>query len=409
MKRFAYSQFLTWKLKKGEHFLLLGGFTGVGKSYLAKTFAKNEFKHSFYIENFNPEVDIETSLAELPDESVIIIDNINGDKKRIVLFKELSVKFPDLYFILIDSFAREARGSDQSVSAEYIVLYPLTFEEFLLNTNEELYTKFASLKSVSSLDDELNNSLLTAFNNYLITGGMPEVVNEYIDKGLSGRVREIQKRILSNITQSLTSYYKRSEAKNLLSIINLIYPTLIRENSKFRLSDISASRRFISFKGYFRKLQNLNLIYISNTIKDRELDEKSFIIYFFDTGLLGAMGDVPLELYNREFILKNPVTAGLLNNFIACELLSISRSPVDNWSHNTAKIEFVLKGERGLLPIEFKNDESGKLKSLNAFNFYYPGTRLIRVNLDKPDRRGDVSTFPIYLVKTLYRNFIGQS
>ncbi len=404
MKRFAYSQLLNWKSKESDHFLLLGGVTGVGKTRLVSKFANTEFDDHYYHNLEKIEDNFEEKIKLLKSDSLVIVDNLFGNKDLLLYFKKISIKYSNLYFILIDSYAKVGKGKNQSIAVNYLVLYPLSFEEFLFNINSNLYTKLASLKSVQDIDKQFNEDLIHYFNHYIIVGGMPASIEIYQKHGLDfDLIRNSQYDILENIYQKLGAFYKTTEIKNLKKIILSLYPTIIRENRKFKLTDISTSIRFVSFKKYFEILSKLNIIYISPLLKG---DEKSIIIYLFDTGLLGALGNVPEALYDYKTLYTNQITNGLCLNFVASELNSTSSNTFYFWTHNMSKLEFILKKDDNIQPLEVKNDISGKLKSLNVFQKYFPEAKLNRLNLTKPDKKGDVHSYPIYLVKSLYRKFI---
>ncbi|QEN06123.1 ATP-binding protein [Thiospirochaeta perfilievii] len=408
MKRFAYNQLLEWKKMDNSQLLLIGGVPRVGKTGLILQFAKTEFKKYLYYETKSSLIKLQKDVEELESGSLIILDNLNGDKDTLFEVKQLSLKFDNIYFILIDSFAKVARGESRRIQLNYLIIYPLTFEEFLINVNYDLFCKLASINNILDLDKEFNDNILKYFHDYLFVGGMPSVVELYINSGLVyEEIRENQALVFNEILSRIDKFYKTTESKNLIKILRLIFPTLVRENRKFKLSDISISKRFTTFKSYFDILEKLNLVYITRQLKNNinDIDQKSMNIFLFDIGLLGFLGDVPHSLYN-SYLLLNQITVGLLQNFVANELYSTTNKKVFFWNHNMAKIEFVLVNDDYILPIEVKNDLSGKLKSLNTFSSKFDISKKIRLNLSSPEKRADVNIYPIYLIKNLYRKFI---
>ncbi|MGL1892128.1 MAG: DUF4143 domain-containing protein [Spirochaetaceae bacterium] len=410
MNRFAYNQLLQWKNSGNSRFLILGGITGVGKTTLIKEFGDSEFNFNLYIDSSTSDIEFITKeIINLPSLSLVIIDNLNGSRDKLSDINQLSIKFPELYFIIIDSFIKEGRGDTKPLAVKYLVLFPLSFEEFLYNVNIELYKIFATLNNVNDIDINFNNKIMFYFSHYLIVGGMPSVIELYIEKGLKfDEVRQEQKYLLKNIYSNLSNYYKTTDYKNLIKVIQLIYTNLVRDNRKFKLSDISESTRFKSFKKYFTSLENLNLIYISPIIKQKDFkfNENSIITYFADVGLLGAISDIPEVLYLSDGLLSNSILSGICNNYVATELFSSGNIEIYSWIHNMSKIEFLLVRENKVSGIEVKNDSSGKLKSFESFEGYFKDSTKIRLNLTPPQKRGGTEMFPIYLIKSLYRKII---
>lgn len=410
MNRFCYKQLLDWKKSKCGNLLVLGGVPGVGKTRLSIDFAEREFRTYLYVDVKKDRVSDKLNQMSFEEENnLVIIDNVMGNRKLLNEIYLLSCEYKSLYFIFIDSFIKDGYGEKLSIPLSYIILYPMTFEEFLYNCDLELYKELQSVGHIKNIDRRLNEKLLRVFSHFLFIGGMPEVVNIYVQSGLnSDLIRNEQLKIMENLLENLKCYYKTTDYKNLKSIIDVLTENFNRDNKKFKLSDISRSKRFISFRKYFDKLESLNITHKSNCIKgdDINIDEKSFILYFFDIGLLGLLGDVPVELYSTNNLMSNPVSLTLCQNFIANELVSSHVSCLYNWNHNMSKVEFILTAGDEFIPVEVKNDVSGKLKSLESFNHFYSYKRNLRLNSSVYTKKGKVETFPIYIVNILYRSLI---
>lgn len=406
MNRFAYKQLLNWKNCSNNNFLILGGVSGVGKTTLIKDFISREFNKKLYFDMDGKCLKSVSSLIYgLEEFSVVVFDSILGDRTLLKEVFDLSKKMENLYFIFIDPYVKEGKGFHNIISARYLVLNPLSFEEFLFNVDIETFNTLSNIGELKNISSELNSQILNIFVDYLYVGGMPTVVQKYIEDGICDEIRTSQREILNNNYRVLSAYYKKTYFKNLQSIINTVFSTLIRDNQKFKLLDISASKRFTTFKEYFDVLEHLNILHRSYCLKGNrdEIDKRSFILYFFDTGILGLLGNIPYEFYDSKNILNNHILLGLCHNCIANELFSSKLLEIYQWTHNMAKIEFVIKKEEILIPVEFKNDTSGKLKSFDVFNTYVNNIKNIRLNCSTPDRKGDVYTYPIYLINSLVR------
>lgn len=406
MNRFAYRQLLNWKKCSNNNLLILGGVLSVGKTSLIKEFMQREFSNDLYLDMKGVRYEeVIGDIDSLTDYSVVVFDNIWGDRSLLKNVYDLSKKEERLYFIFIDPFVKEGKGYHNIISARYLILTPLSFEEFLFNVNKELFEALSNINSLQDITPDLNNSLLDIYTDYLYTGGMPSVVEIYIEKGICDDIRKEQKRLLNLNYDIISNYYNTASFKNLKKIINTIFPTLNRYNQKFKLTDISPSRRFTTFKGYFDVLEHLNLIYRSYCVTGDsiKIKWKSFVLYFFDTGLLGLIGKVPYKLFKSENLLKEPKILSLVHNSIATEIFSHKVIEVYHWSNNTARVEFLIKRDEHIAPIEIKDDSSGKLKSLDVFRNHYTDIKEVRLNLNLPDKRGHINTYPLYLANNLVR------
>lgn len=404
MNRFVYSRLLEWKKRGSGRVLIVSGVSGVGKSSLVKRFVTRDFE--------NPGIYSNVCLGELSEKTfknsandIFVFDDLGSDIVKLKKIIELQDLFPDKFFIVIDTYIKSKK--DSNISADYLPIYPLSFEEFLFNCHIEYFNSLRELRSLDDIDDKLHLKLNELLFRYLILGGFPAVISDYIDNGLNfNSAREIQNRIIDRIFESLSNNFSWVEAKNAKAIIKLIFTSLTRENKKFKFSDISSSRRYRSLKEYFLIVFENNIAVESFVVKDCLAieDEKSFILYFCDTGLLGALGHVPETLYNNEFMYKNPITLGLIQNLIACEGKSVGLNSSFSWFHNISRIEIIFKKDDKVIPVEVKNYFSGKLKSFESFRKIMNISNNYRVTMEKY-QKGSVTTLPIYIIGSFLRNY----
>lgn len=405
MNRFVYSKLLEWKKRGPGRVLIISGVPGVGKSDLIRKFVDSEYNRYLYNRNCSLNDLLEVAKRD-GEEEVYIFDNIGSDLDKLKAVANLQNLFPDKYFIIIDSFIRKI--SNPGIKADYLVVTPLNFEEFLFNCHLDIFKQLKEIKGLSSIEEELHSKLMEIFSNYLVVGGFPKVVKYYKENGLEyNDIRTIQENIVNCIYSSLDSSFSWVEVKNIKKILSLIYPTLLRENKKFKVSDISTSRRFKALRDFFVYIRNLNLGIYSYIVKDSkiEVDEKTFVLFFIDTGLLGCIGKVPVELYQGDQLLKNPISIALVNNFIACEAKSLGVNNHYSWFHNMSKIEFIFDISNDYLPIEVKDDSSGKLKSFETLNKMLDINKCYRVSIDS-FTQGKVSRLPLYLIGSLLKSKI---
>lgn len=401
MNRFVYSRLLEWKKRGSGRVLIVSGVTGVGKSLLVEKFVLAEFNNGKIYSDVTPEL-LSNNLVK--DNDIVVFDDIGSDIDILNKIINIQHNYPKKFFIVIDTYIRSKK--ETNISADYLPIYPLSFEEFLYNCHLDYFNSLKLLKSLDGINNELHKTLNNLFCKYLIMGGFPAVINNYIEKGFNfNSIREIQYDIIDNLFKSISNSFSWVETKNVRKIIELIFKSLIRENKKFKFSDISASRRFKSLKEFFLIISESNITVESYVVKDdfTEKDEKAFILYFCDSGLLGALGQVPEALYDNKYLFKNPITSGLVQNFIACEGKSMGLNTSLSWLHNMSKIEFIYIKNNKVIPIELKDDSSGKLKSFDSFRKIMDIDNNYRVTMDKY-QKGSVTRLPIYIIGSFLRN-----
>lgn len=403
MKRFLYNQLTKWKERGSGRVLIVSGLPGVGKRDLVEAFCSREFKSCINIKPTNL-YDLSKVVNEDIQEEAIVFHTSTKDinlLKGIINIQEL---YKNKFIIVIDSFIRSFK--EGNIKADYLILRPLSFEEFIYNTNSDLFLRLSDVGSIDSIDPEMNQALGNCFSDYLFVGGMKDAVEAYIVGEESSMIREIQNRLLKKVMSNIEMLFPPVVFKNMKHILELIFPTLIRDNRKFKFSDISVSRRYNSLREYFNLVQECNLVYRSNIVHDSNvsINEKAFILYFFDTGILGAIGEVPRSLYNYKNLLENPITTGIVNNYVSTEMKFYGLKDIYFWSHNLSKIEFLFESRGKLYPMEIKSNSSGKLKSYDSFNKYFKCENNFRFNME--NKKGSVTTLPIYSLGLFVKSLV---
>jgi len=409
MNRFAYTSLLHWK-NSSNNIILLSGIHGVGKTTFALDFARNEFDRFKYINCKNIDCLEQIIDKSLNDQQLLVFDNINGLKKLLYEIYQFSLGGIDCKIIVIDNLLKLPSQNEfpTPIKINYLKLMPLNYEEFLFNVNKALYDDLSKVNNVYHISKELNDRLISVLMDYLIIGGMPEIVDLYIKHGLIfDKIREAQLNILNEIKKILSSNFKKTVYKKLCLVIDNIFPSLMSDNKKFKISNISDSTRFKTFKVYLDILESINLISLQYIIKGecKLIDNKNFILHFFDIGILGAIGCVPVELYNPGNLLINKMSEVICNSFVYNELTSISNSKVLNWVNNLSRIEFILQNKNEIMGIEVKYNSSNKLKSFYSFSNFFPNSKQIRLNFSLPVNNVNIKSFPLYLAKSICRKF----
>lgn len=327
LKRKMYDTLLAWKNKEKKECLLVKGARQVGKTYLIREFGKNEYE-SFIEINFYEQKSLKIifegdktadeiykrlsanipNVKLIPGKTLIFLDEIQkcSDARTALKFLCEDGRFDviasgsllDLSYGKDDDKEVKKVGSIPVGYEKSIMMYSLDFEEFLW-ANGYSDDTISYLKNYFILKEkipyEINNKFESLLREYLVVGGMPEVVVNFIKYKDFTKVQEIQDKILSSYVDDISQHAKGAEKVKVRQCYDSIPRQLARENKKFKYSEIEKKATSRKFGDSVRWLSDANLAYICyNTstpilpLKAYEKDNE-FKLYISDTGLLLAL------------------------------------------------------------------------------------------------------------------------
>jgi hypothetical protein len=404
LKRKMYDKLLKWKNDKSEECLLIKGARQVGKTYLVRQFGANEYD-SFIEINFHMQSNLKVIFeGELSSEEIYkrITANIPGVKlipgKTLLFLDEIqkcsnartALKFlaQDKRFDVIasGSLLGLAYGQDadkevtevDSIPVGYekpLMMYSLDFEEFLWaygygNETIEYFRSFYDSKE--KIPPEINEKYDTILREYLVVGGMPEVVADYIENKDFGKVQEIQDKILSSYADDISQHAKGAEKVKVRKCYDSIPWQLARENKKFKYSEVESKATARKFGDSVQWLHDANMAYIccntSTPMLPLKAYEKNneFKLYINDTGLLMALFGFATKQALLNGKLVGPAKGGIYENFAAETLIKNGYSIHYYKPDDNSELEFIIEKDGEIVPIEVKAGNAAT-KSLNRF------------------------------------------
>lgn len=431
MERLLYKQLLEWKAQDNRKPLLLQGARQVGKTYLLKEFAKREYTDCAYF-NFEqtPELGklFDSSLAPRiliealaaftgkkiePGSTLIFFDEIQAFPRAITSLKYFCEEAPHYHIVSAGSLLGVSVGKPSGFpvgKVNFMTLYPMTFFEYLAAQGENSLLKLLQEKEITEpLLEPFHQKLTRLFKYYLYTGGLPEVVRDYINNGDIKKVRELQKEILNAYQRDFSKYSTPSEAIRISEVWQSIPVQLARENKKFKYSDVVKGGRASRLETSIEWLRKAGLIYIVYNIKTPKLplagyiDHTKFKIYMVDPGLLGALLEVP----SKAIILGDQLFSGyngaFIENAVANELIAAGESGgIFYWtSKSEAEVDFVFSMDGTVYPLEVKSGLSRRVKSLRVYAEKYSPRRVFRASPRNFTGDGDLINIPLYAVSLL--------
>lgn len=417
-----------WKTAKHRKPLILQGARQVGKTYSILEFGKKNYENVAYF-NFemNPKLN-ETFQEDLrPSYLLPILSHITGQtivkEKTLIVFDEVqlceraltSLKYfyeeePDYHIIVAGSLLGVAvnreRFSFPVGKVDMKTLYPMDMEEFLFAMGEKaLANKIKkSFKTNTALPAALHDSAMQLYRTYLVVGGMPECVKRFVETKDYILVRHTQDMILASYLNDMSKYNNLNEIKKTHLTYDNITVQLSKKNTRFQYKLIKKGGRAAEFENAIEWLSLsgiVSLVYKVNSIKkplENYRDIDAFKVYVSDLGLLFAKKDLSVNdiLYMRDEL--NDFKGGMTENYVQVQL-AINGYKTYYWqSEREAKIDFIIKRDDKIIPIEVKSADNTKAKSLKVYMDTYKPEYAIKVSAKNFAFKDGKKIVPLYAV-----------
>ena len=410
MERKIYSKLMDWKNQwRGKTAILIDGARRVGKSYIALEFAKNEYRSHLLIDfnNASPQIielfehnlnDLDVFFRNLrlltgvklyPRESVIIFDEVQQYPKARAAIKYLVAdgRYDYIETGSLMSINRNVKDIVIPSEEEHLDLNPMDFEEFLWAVDEGEFMDYIAecYQAQRPLGNALHRKAMDLFRQYMIVGGMPQAVKEYVAYRDFSRVDRIKRNILK-LYRSDISKYAYGEGHKVTRIFDLIPASLQRHEKRFRIGDMRAGARtrdYMKSMFWLEESRVANFCYATsapNVGLGMNREDFKYKIYMADTGLLISQAfseRVELdELYRKLLMGKLEVNRGMIVENLVAQMLKASGKELYFYS-NSAKeaedrmeIDFLIRkptvtSRHNISPIEVKSSKRYKLTSLN--------------------------------------------
>ena len=410
MRRKIYDKLVQWKREKnGSTALMIEGPRRVGKSYIALEFAKNEYD-SFILIDFSKAParvrdwfdeyleDIPTLLQNIqlhykkqltPRRSLIIFDEVQKCPRAREAIKALveDGRFDYLETGSLISIKKNVENIVIPSEEDGIEMYPMDFEEFLWALGNEVMMPYIRERFEKLLPmGDFHREALHYFRQYMIVGGMPQAVAEYVSSRDFKRVDATKRQILRLYHNDIKKYADTATAK-VSAIYDAIPGQLQKQEKKFSLAALKDEARMREYDSAFFWLDDSKMVNICyNTTAPNiglQLNEDRTMLkcYFCDTGLLislafSARGIVTNEIYQRLMFDKLEIDKGMLVENIVAQMLRASGHELffyTNYdkeeSDNRMQVDFLIQkgvvtSRHNISPIEVKSSVGYTLTSI---------------------------------------------
>lgn len=436
LKRKMLGYLRQWRREKRNECLLLKGARQVGKSFIVGEFGRSDYRSYIPIDFIEQpqlravfqgtaepaEIYQQLSLVlpgvEFIDgETLIFLDEIQECPEARTALKYLAI---DGRFDVIASGSllgiQFREGEDQpSIPVGYereVEMHPLDFEEFLWARGyDESATAALGRYAVDlqPVPQPVHEKMMRYLREYLAIGGMPAVVQRFIDTENYGEVHAEQTKLLASYLDDIAKYASATERVKARACYLSLPRQLAKENTKFQYAVVekrSSSRKFegsIDWLVGARMVLKCPMVSMpSFPLAAYEVDDR-FRIYANDTGLLMAMYgfEMMAAVVNDELV--GPMKGGLYENLVGGTLVK-NGVPLRYWMSRSGdrEIEFLVDGSASVIPVEVKASRGATI-SLNEFlerDDVKVGYKLIDGNVGKVGKK---VTLPLYLAMFLFR------
>ena len=434
MQRLFYKELENWYKNSRRYPMLVVGARQVGKTYIITKFCKDYFKNVISI-NLMKDKDLINIFKEdySFENKVALFETVLGQKisgEDTVLFVDEVQESED--FIESLKFFNESDETYNIICAGSLLgvtlsrftksfpvgkvikkeMFPLNFEEFLIVTNNERYIPLIkkSYETNEKLPYIIHETLLNLFHIYLFLGGMPEVIQDYINNNgdLVKTNKDIIEKIVNSYIDDMGKYVSTSkESLRIKAIYSDIPSQLAKENQKFIFANLetkdSRKRDYITAIDW---LINSKLVLKCNMLTtplfpiNGYVDKDSYKLYLNDPGIMNYFLKVPASafLLDMDYSYKGVVT----ENYVASEL-SKNNNKLFYWSRKgknkgNAEIDFILQQDIDVIPIEVKSSNNVQAKSLNVYVETFKPKYAIRISSKNFGFENNIKSIPLYAV-----------
>ena len=429
MQRYALKHLIDWKNKKNHKPLVIQGARQVGKTWLMQEFGKKYYEQVAYInfdvdvksrEIFDVDYDTERLIMDIglatktkinAENTLIIFDEIQECPRALTSLKYFRENAPQYDIIVAGSLLGVAchEGTGFPVGkVSFMNLFPLSFEEFLLAMGEERFVELLNKKDFKTIK-LFNNKYEKLLKQYCYVGGMPEIVQDFVENKDFESVRNLQKEILSAYEEDFTKHIPTNTVAKIRLLWKSIPAQLSKENKKFIYGAAKEGARARDFEAALSWLINSGLVYRVNKITKPDLpitayeDFNSFKLFVLDVGLLGAMTDLQADTIidgNRIF---EEFKGAIAEQYVLQQFKTIKDLPVFYWSNETsrAEIDFVIQIKSDVVPVEVKAERNLQAKSLKVYMEKFKPNYAIRTSMADYKTTDNLIDLPLYLLEII--------
>lgn len=426
MYRMAMENLLAWKQSRRRKPLIIEGARQVGKTWLMKEFGRQAYGDTVYI-NFDSNArmaelfasDLDTKRLVLglelyagrkidPENALLIFDEVQEVPRALAALKYFCEDAPQYHIVCAGSLLGIAlhRGTSFPVGkVDFLKLYPLSFQEFLMAIGKKQFSELLDQQDFSMITS-FRETYADALKQYYFVGGMPEAVESFAENQDFNEVRQIQKRILAAYEQDFSKHAPNEVVPRLRMLWNSIPAQLAKENKKFiyglvregaRAKDYETALLWLSDCGLVHRVSRVNAPGIPLRAYE---DMKAFKLFVLDVGLLGCM----TGLHQRTLLDGNALfvefKGALMEQYVCQQLKTLADLELCYYTNDrgSCEVDYVVDTGGRVMPLEVKAETNLRAKSLKTYREKFSPELAIRTSMADYRKEDGLVNLPLYAI-----------
>jgi len=384
MERKIVKKLLSWKDSPKRMPLILHGARQVGKTYTVLSFGKQYYKNTVYFNMedsseitaiFERDLKPERIIRELSaisgqsifkGDTLIIFDEIQACERALTSLKYFCEKAPEYHLIAVGSLLGVAINREK----HSFPMYPLDFEEFLWATGNDRLCELIKQAYSGFTPLSFHDTAMDLYKTYLVVGGMPRAVLEYVDTSDFDFVLAAQKTLNDSYIADMAKYATPQETTKIMAAWSSVPAQLAKENHKFQYKVIKSGARAYEYETPIDWLKAAGIINKCVRISEGKMplsayaDNASFKIYMMDVGLLCSKFGISANVIVNSPHSFDGFKGALAENYIMQVLVTNGFEPFYWSSQGKAEVDFVFQDKQGrIIPLEGKSADNVRSKS----------------------------------------------
>ncbi|MCK4529616.1 MAG: ATP-binding protein [Candidatus Marinimicrobia bacterium] len=434
MQRTIQSTLSEWKINPNRKPLLVRGARQIGKTYAIESFAKNfassltinfernpEFKKIFNINDPDliiEQIELLTGKRIIPGQTLLFLDEIQECPEAIISLRYFYEEKQELHIIGAGSLL-EFTLSSETLSIpvgriQYLYMYPLSFSEFLTALGyDHLRQYLMGPGNLSRISEAVHGKLLQQLRLYYILGGMPEVVQTYINTKDTNACQLVQRSIADTYRDDFAKYASQVKFENLRKMFSVV-PNMIGD--KFVYTNVDPDTKSRELKEALTLLETAGILYrVKNTSGagiplESHAKDRYFKVIFLDIGLMHTINGM-----DQEIVLGDNLTdiykGALAEQFVGQELLAYTspyhKESLYYWARDkrgsSAEIDYLIQTSHQIVPLEIKSGSTGRMKSMKLYRDAYNPKQAIKISQAPYSDQHDILELPLYAMESLMK------
>lgn len=433
MYRKLIKELAQWKLRAKHNPLILQGARQVGKTWLLKEFGKEYYEDVCYLnfertphlsDVFEGELSPQKIVEQLSvfhrrkidsQKCLLIFDEVQECPRALTSLKYFSEEAPEYDICCAGSLLGVAlhKGTSFPVGkVDFLTLYPMDFEEFLMVYESEQLVQFLHHVQFDTNLNPYREKLESALKLYFIIGGMPGAVQKYLDTHDLELVNDVLYFILQTYQNDFSKHAEKRIVEKIRYVWNSLPSQLSKENKKFVYGLVREGARAREYEDAILWLKDTGLITAVHRITKPALplsaysDLSDFKIYALDVGLLRVLSGLSAQTIVNGNAVFEEFKGAFTEQFVLQELRTKHNNQIYYWtSGNSAEVDFIIANANNVIPIEVKATVNVQAKSLKVYNQKYAPQQMLRFSLLPPCVHDNLIDWPLYLLFTSKANY----